>query len=206
MKDPATREISKVRLRCLDLAKSFFITEPDAEGMARWRGTFSALARERVCPRFDSSVAAIHQLLKSKNLQEIQSEYYTLFVDPFAGDQLSTAASFYLDGGNHGRTLADVCGFLGEAGFEKSRGVTESEDSLVVMLDVLARLIEEEKDGKNDNSPQLQRRLLQRYLIPFAEKLAEACAGRSSAEFYQACCAFLCGYLDLESIFTHTGS
>ena len=49
-------DLVRIRLRFIDLAKSFFVEEPDAEKMSRWRGTFSALTKEQVSPRFDSAV------------------------------------------------------------------------------------------------------------------------------------------------------
>ncbi len=201
MKDSDDREILQVRLRFIDLIKSFFIDQPDAERMSRWRGTFSALIKEKISPEFDRSVKEIHRFLESKKLHEIQDEYYHLFTDPFSEEQINTVASFYIDGRSYGQTLVDLRSFLAEAGFEKKEDVSESEDSLVVMLDVMTRLIEEEKNTDSDLVKDMQAKLLWDFLVPFSIKLTEACQARESAEFYQACCAFYVGYLDLEKGF-----
>jgi TorA maturation chaperone TorD len=201
MIDSEDREILQVRLRFIDLIKSFFIDQPDAERMSRWRGTFSALTKEQISPGFDRSVKEIHQFLESKNLHELQDEYYHLFTDPFSEEQINTAASFYMDGRSYGQTLVDLRSLLAEAGFEKKEEVSEAEDSLVIMLDVMTRLIEEEKNTGSGQAKELQAKLLWKYLVPFSEKLTEACRAQESAEFYQACSAFYVGYLDLEKGF-----
>lgn len=201
MIDAEDREILQVRLRFVDLIKSFFLNQPDAERMSRWRGTFSALSKERVSPGFDRSVKEILGFLETKKLFELQDEYYHLFTDPFSEEQINTAASFYIDGRSYGQTLVDLRSLLAEAGFVKKDEVSESEDSLVVMLDVMIRLIEEEKNTGSDLVKQLQAKLLWNYLAPFSEKLKDACEAQESAVFYQACCALFVAYLDLEKGF-----
>jgi len=198
MKDIQDKEIRKVRLRLIDLIKSFFVGEPDAEKMSRWRGTFSAMMKETVNPLFDQSVRDIHQYLENHSLSELQDEYYNLFVDPFAGKQISTDASFYLDGRSHGKTLVALRTFLAELGIEKMENVIETEDSLVVMLDVMSRLIDEEQNSEAHDALRMQGELLEKYLIPLANSLQEACGKNESAAFYQACCRFFKGYLELE--------
>lgn len=198
------KEIRRIRLRLIDLVKSFFLGEPDAEKMSRWRGTFSALARESVNPVFDQGVRDILDFLQEKNLEELQNEYYKLFTDPFTDKGLCTVASFYLDGRTHDKTLVNLRGFLREQQIIKSDGVVETEDSLTVMLDILTRLIEEEEKQEKGVSQKSQEELLDSYLIPFSEKLKEACEKNQFADFYKACCRFFCGYLELEKGLTGT--
>ncbi len=197
MKDMEEREVKKVRLRLLDLLKSFFVEEPDAEKMSRWRGTFRALVKEQVNPAFDQGAHDILDFLQTKSLEELQEEYYKLFTDPFTDKGLQTTASFYLDGRPQGKSLVDLRSLLMEIGLAKQEGTKETEDSLVVMLDIYSRLIEE--DGF---SQKLQEELLQKYLVPFSTKLSQACGENQFADFYRGCCAFLCGYLDMEKELT----
>jgi TorA maturation chaperone TorD len=107
-------------------------------------------------------------------------------------------ASHYLDGRSFGQTLVSLRGLMMEAGLEREEGVVHSEDSLPMLLDILAALIEEEKLGNSEEARMFQARLLTDYLEPFNRKFAEAVNGVEFAEFYQACCRLLCGYLDLE--------
>lgn len=192
------KEIRRIRLRLIDLVKSFFLGEPDAEKMSRWRGTFSALSRESVNPEFDLAVHDILIFLQEKNLEELQNEYYKLFVDPFTDKGLCTLASFYLDGRTHDKTLVNLRTFLHEQQIIKTDGVVETEDSVTVMLDILTRLIEEEEGQEKRMSSKAQEELLDKYLVPFSEKLKEACEKNEFADFYKACCRFFCGYMELE--------
>jgi len=198
------KEIRRIRLRLIDLVKSFFLGEPDAEKMSRWRGTFSALARENVNPMFDQAVKEILSSLQEKNLEELQNEYYKLFTDPFTDKGLCTAASFYLDGRTHDKTLVNLRTFLREQQIVKSDGVIETEDSITVMLDILTRLIEDEEKLEKGISRKPQEELLDTYLLPFSKKLKESCEKNEFANFYTACCRFFCGYLELEKGLTGT--
>jgi TorA maturation chaperone TorD len=198
------QEIRRIRLRLIDLVKSFFSDEPDAEKISRWRGTFSALSRENVNPMFDQAVHDILMSLKVKNLEELQNEYYKLFTDPFTDKGLCTSASFYLDGRTHGATLINIRTFLRHQQIVKNNGVMETEDSLPVMLDILIRLIEEEEKMETGNSLKPQEELLDMYLLPFSAKLKKACEENEFADFYKGCCLFFCGCLELEKGLTET--
>jgi TorA maturation chaperone TorD len=198
MEEFSDKDLFRVRLRFVDLIKSFFQSEPDAENMSRWRGTFSALAKEQVSPLFDGAVREFCKLLNVMSLTEIQNEYYELFTNPFASSPVNIMASYYLDGRSFGQTLVSLRSFLEEAGFEREEGVVDSEDSLPMMLDILISLIEEEKITGSEEVRQLQGRLLTEYLEPFSQKFTSAVNEVESAVFYKSCCKLLCGYLDLE--------
>lgn len=198
MNDISEKELFQVRLRFIDLLKSFFQEEPDAEKMSRWRGIFSALAEEQINPLFDTAVREFCTLLNTRSLADIKEEYYQLFINPFGDSQVNTLASYYLDGRSFGETLVELRGMFGEAGLERVEGVVDSEDSVVMMLDIFATLIDEEKKSGSEPSRQLQVRLLTEFLEPFAVKFSEAVDRSEKAEFYKSCCRLLRGYLDLE--------
>jgi len=192
------RDLFRVRLRFLDLSKSFFQGEPDAEKISRWRGTFSALIQEQISPGFDRVVKELSNALSVKSLKELQDEFYTLFVNPFDGDLVNTGASFYLDGRNFGQSLVEIRGLLADAGLQKSESVIDPEDSLIVMLDSFASLIEEEKANGGEAIRQLQGRLFTEFLQPFSEKFYKALEENQEADFFSLCGRFLNEYLDLE--------
>ena len=192
------RDLFRVRFRFLDLIKSFFALEPDAETMSRWRGTFSALSQEQVSPRFDNAVKEISRALNDKTLKELQEEYHKLFVNPFDGGMMETTASYYLNGRSYDQALVDIRSLMNEAGVQKDEAVTDPEDSLVVMLDTFASLIEEEKVGDGEKYRQLQGRMLEEFLEPFTEKFTASLKESEHADFYYLCCRILGGYLDLE--------
>ena len=161
-------------------------------------GTFAALSREQVSPRFDNAVKEISRVLNDKNLKELQEEYYKLFVNPFDGFMVETTASYYLNGRSYDQALVDIRSLMKEAGIQKQKGLTVPEDSLVVMLDTFISLIEEEKIGDCEKSREHQGRLLEEFLEPFTEKFAAALKNNEQADFYYLCSKILGGYLDLE--------
>lgn len=191
-------DLVRIRLRFIDLAKSFFVEEPDAEKMSRWRGTFSALTKEQVSPRFDSAVQEISSALNVKNLKDLQDEYYQLFTDPFEGSQIESNASYYFNGRSYGEALVEIRELMKEAEIVKVDDVSDPEDSLVVMLDTFASLIEEEKTESTPKIKELQARLLEEFLEPFVEKFTAQLKDNKHCDFYYLCCRVLGGYLDLE--------
>ena len=192
------RDLCRVRLRLLDLFKSFFGEEPDAEKLARWRGIFAALARAQVSPAFDREAGMISELLWGKSLSELQHEYCNVFANPFAGRRVTTIASFYRHDRNDGETLAGIRAIMTEAGLARDPSATAPADSLVVLLDILAALIEAEKDADEPQARELSARLVAEFLVPLAENLTAALKGTAHADFYLHCGLLLCSYLDLE--------
>ncbi len=195
--DLSNTQLIHLRKRFFDLLKSFFIEEPDAEKMSRWRGTFAALTKERISPSLDSAIQRLNALLSDKSLQDLQEEYYQLFVNPFSDNQINITVSSYMDGHSYGPSLAKLRDFLQEAKLEKDTNFTSSEDSLVFMLDVLSTLIEEEKDDP-DNARKYQGALISDFLGPFGHRFGTELKNNEIADFYEACGSFLNGYLDLE--------
>ena len=189
-------EVMRIRLRMIDLIKSFFVSSPDAERLSRWRGTIAAMAKEQISPILDKAVRELNTQLTSKKLEDIQDEYYALFTDPFGENQLNLNASQYFDGRNYGETLISVRDFLSKAQVVKVDSVTDPEDSLPVLFDMLGTLLEMEKDGQNTEA--MQQILVKEYLISFLDKLAPEVEKNPSADFYQRCISFIAGYLDLE--------
>jgi TorA maturation chaperone TorD len=194
------REILNIRLRLIDLIKSFFIDTPDAELLSRWRGTFSALSGEQISPQLDKAVREVSRQLNDKSLQAIQDEYYSLFVDPFGEHLVNLMASHYFDGRNYGETLVQIREIFSAAQVTKEREVKDSEDSLVVMFDMLGTLIEMEKGGEQTAAAQQQ--LVTDFLVPFLEKLDPVVSANGAADFYASVVHFIVGYLDLENGFS----
>ncbi len=197
MSELSDKELFRVRLRFIDVSKSFFMEEPDAEKMGRWRGFFSALLKEQVNPSLDRAVKEVYFHINEKKLEELQNEFYKLFVDPYHRDRIQLDASYHMDGRSHGMTLANIRGYLQERNLVKDISNTEPEDSLVVMLDVFRTLVEEEKMGI-ETARASQATLLKLYLEPFIHRLSDVFGENDTADFYATCVGFLRGYLDLE--------
>ena len=192
------RDLCRVRLRLLDLFKSFFGEEPDAEKLARWRGIFAALTRAQVSPAFDSGAGTIADLLWGKSLRELQHEYCLVFANPSAGRRVATTVSFYRHDRNDGEVLAGIREIMAEAGLARDPLATAPADSLVVLLDILAALVEAEKDEDEPQARELTARLVTEFLVPLAENLTAVLKVNAHADFYMHCGRLLRSYLDLE--------
>lgn len=191
------RDLILVRLRFLDLLKSFFQDEPDAEKMSRWRGIFAAIAKERINPKLDAVIIQLGEILNEKDLQALKDEHYTLFADPFSAHLIPLNASYYLDGKNFGPSLVNYRELLKTAQLIKESTIPDTEDTLLIMLDTLVALIEEQKQGI-DEAKELQSLLLQQFLLPTARHILKNMTDNSAADFYKKCTQFLCEYLELE--------
>ncbi|HIP39928.1 MAG TPA: hypothetical protein EYG88_11210 [Desulfocapsa sulfexigens] len=190
------KQVNRVRLRLLDLLKSFFADTPDAERMSRWRGIFAALCESRIQPEIDEGVRQLQHLLEEQNLEELKEEFYTLFVDPYNEQSVELNASHYLDGKNFGPSLVRYRQLLKDAGLVKESDVTEPEDHLVLMLDALATLIEE--DTESGEVKEQQATLITTFLQPMARAMKQQLTDNPQADFYLSCTLFLNGYLELE--------
>lgn len=198
------KELARIRLRFIDLCKSFFLEQPDAEKLGRWRGIISALGNENINPGFDKAVRQMEVLLSRKNLHDLQQEYYRLFVDPFNKWLVHTSASFYEDGHAFGPTLVRYRDFLGRAGLRLQEDVHEADDSLVLLLDALASLIDREQKNP-ENSRNLEAELIHGYLLSLSRKFSKSLQENPEADFYRACSELLCRYIDMErGLFTET--
>ena len=190
------RELIRTRLRFLDLLKSFFVKEPDAEAIARWRGMLSALTSQNITPAFDQAARDLHHHLMQANRQEIDAEYYTLFTDPFSPDLVPASASMYFDGHGFGPTLVRYRDFLGRAGVVLASEIRDPDDSLVLMLDALATLIEEQKKGTDNQA--LQAELVHNFLSPLAVMFSQHLEQNGQARFYRLCAHLLDAYMGME--------
>lgn len=197
MNDLTDTELNRVRRRFIDLIKSFYVEEPDAERLSRWRGIVTALTRESINPQMDSGVRELDRMLTEMKLDVIKDEYYELFVNPYSDHLAHTTLSFFVDGHDFGQSLINFRSFLMEADLVKKDNVHECEDSAVFMLDVLDALIEEEKIDP-ESSRARQNELLTEYLDPFTVHFSQEMQQNEKAHFYKACSLFFAGYIDLE--------
>lgn len=192
------RDLCRVRLRLVDLFKSFFAEEPDAEKLARWRGIFAALAGARVSRDFDRGKVRITDLLWTKNLIELQQEYRQLSTSPYGGQPLPTLATSSRHDRHDRDRLAEIRIIMAEAGLVRAPAAPAAADSLMVPLDTLAALIEMEKEAGEAPARELAARLVRRLLVPLAENLRTALQRGGPADFYLHCGRLLGSYLELE--------
>ena len=199
MNEVRDKELSTVRLRILDLIKSFFMDEPDEDKISIWKEVISTLTSESINPEMDKAVKELDKMLSEMPLDDLKDEYYELFTNPFSTNKVNTTLSYYENGHDFGQSLVDLRRFLINADITKSEGegLDESEDSLVFLLDTLITLINDEEQ-EHENARKKQAELLTLFLEPFSVHFNSALQQNEKAKFFEACAAFLIGYVDLE--------
>ncbi len=201
MTESADYQLIKIRIALLDLIKSFFHKEPDANRLSLWRGVVYSLSKETISIEMDQAIRELSNRLQEAGLEQLQDEYYELFVNPFSKHKLNLNASFYRDGHNFGNTLVACRDFLKKAGIEKRGGVADPEDSLVIMLDIYQELILMEKKDRH-RAAELEAEFLNGFLFPLAEAVEKNLYRNDYASFYKACSRFLSAYLAMERSLT----
>ncbi len=194
-------QLIKIRSSLTELIKSFFYSEPDASRLGLWRGVVFSLSDESISPEMDEAVAGLSRCISEKGLQDLKEEYYELFTNPFSRHSVNMNLSYYRDGHNFGQALVECREFLKKAGIEKKEGVSDTEDSLVVMLDIYQELINRERKDPADASV-LEGEFLNRFLLPLGAALEKAMEKNPQASFYRACSHFLNAYLFMERSLT----
>ena len=187
-------QLIRIRSALMELLKSFFAQEPDAELLASWRGAASALKDQDSNPGFKSAAERLSSILSQSSLKEIQAEHYELFTDPFSPSHVHTNVCWYLDGRNFGPSFAVYKAILKDAGLEKGPEAQGSEDEISIVLDAYQQLIDAERRGNGngeESARQLQARLLHKILLPFSEKFASVLEQNEKARLYRACAGLL---------------
>lgn len=199
--------MTKVRLRFIDLIKSFFLTPPDADLMSRWRGVFNALAAERYTVPLDLSIASILSHLTNARLKDLQDEYHLLFSNSKRSDTSKTSihkAPLHYDEGIFASSTAGFELFLSGIGITRVQPCTGADNTLVLLLDILYTLIQSERE--NSLTEPCQAQLIDEFLMPLIGKLCQVAARTREAVFYRECLNFSRSYIDIERTLLKTTS
>lgn len=192
----ADRELLRIRLRLIDLMKSFFSGEPDAEMLSRWRGIFAAMGKQPAAPGIDGAVGDICRLLATMSLGAIQQEYGALCSASGKGAWLPIKAFGHFDGRADGERLFLIRRMMGATGLVRRPGGDQNEDSLPLLLDLFASLLEAEHEGREVQ--EYRCRLLVEILLPLSQRFEKTLQRLAHGGFYPACSRLLCCYLLLE--------
>lgn len=189
--------IRQVRSFFYDLAKSFFLEEPDQEKIDRWQEIMNPLGTEAPSMALAEAARQLSLALVEVNLPAIKNEYYDFFVNPFSHQLVSWTVSASINGRNFGPKLVEIRQLMAEQGLVKESEFKEPEDSLPVLLDLMARLIEME-DELGDGGIAAQRQVLQEFLLPLNTHLHRRLQAGGGAGFYARCADFLQAWLQLD--------
>jgi TorA maturation chaperone TorD len=123
--------------------------------------------------------AALSSAATSMNPEQIEREYFDLFVG-LGGGELFPYASYYLTGYLHGRPLARLRETLKQIGLERTEGQSEPEDHVAVLFEVMAGLA----SGQIIAPGGTDRNIFENHLKPWIGRFFSDLEHAESANFY----------------------
>lgn len=126
--------------------------------------------------------AAFGDALDSADLPTVGQEYHDLFIGVGRGELLPFG-SYYLTGFLNEKPLADLRADLAELGFERAMGVSEPEDHIATLCDVMANLVADTAQG--GATLYEQERFFSAHLKPWAGKFFADLQAAKKADLYR---------------------
>ncbi|MCB4205455.1 molecular chaperone TorD family protein [Deferribacterales bacterium Es71-Z0220] len=189
-------EINSARIFVYEIIKEAFFCEPTYEFIDTIKQFIT-----NVKESFDDSdskanliVDSFKSVFNELSVEDIQTEYNNLFVDPFSNNLINKNASYYFENKNFGKTLVEIRDFLKELNLARDLNYYEPEDSISFVSDLMIYLIN--KNGVYIFDEQVD--FFNRFVEPFFSLFSEKIKTNEGAVFY-ACMGLLIDYfLDLE--------
>ncbi|MEZ5726975.1 MAG: molecular chaperone TorD family protein [Burkholderiaceae bacterium] len=143
----------------------------------------------------DEAASALRELVRAAAeapTDQIAAEYEALFIGLGRGE-LVPYASWYLTGFLMERPLGRLREDLAELGFERQGHVTEPEDHVAALCEVMSMLAQ-------DRAPfETQKRFFERHLSPWLERFFTDLQRAPSAHFYRSVGRFGRAFVELET-------
>ena len=114
--------------------------------------------------------------------KSLGQEYHDLFIGVGRGELLPFG-SYYLTGFLNEKPLAELRADLNELGFERAMGVSEPEDHIATLCDVMANLVADTAEG--DTTLYEQERFFSAHLKPWAGKFFVDLQSAKKADLYR---------------------
>ena len=181
-------ELDVARSRQYALLSVLLARAPDAELLARiatLRGDASPLGLAQ---------AALAEAAAAANVEQIEHEFFELFIGIGRGELLPYA-SFYLTGFLNERPLARIRADLERFGIERVNGTTEPEDHAAILCDVMAGLV----DGRFGATPGADREFFEKHLLPWIGRFFADLEQARAADFYRQVAALGRTFVAIES-------
>lgn len=148
-----------LRARFYTLLSTLLARSPDASAIALMQsleGDDTAMGQ---------ALASLADKARTLSSDEIEDEYTLLFFGVGAGGELLPYASHYLTGLLYDKPLADLRGDLKRLGLGVDREVTEPEDHIATVLEIMHTLIEGHRGPGGDGC---QQSFFKTHLLPWA--------------------------------------
>lgn len=138
--------------------------------------------------------AALGVATRAMPLQAVVDEFDALFVS-VGKPEVMCNGSWYLTGFLQEEPLADLRDDLAELGLGRRPGVTETEDHIAALAEVMRHLV---LTGPDEAGLARQRQFFGRHLAPWCAQFAGALAAAPGADFYARVGGLLAAFMDIE--------
>lgn len=190
---PPLTDEDRARAHHYALLGSLFFAAPEAPLLA------ALVASARVLGSGDTPFAAawagLGESAAGSDAATVHDEYDALFYGIGRPDVM-LFGSFYLAGFLMEEPLAELRDDLAELGLARRYGVSETEDHIAALAEVMRHLV---LTGPDEAGLARQRRFFIRHLQPWYARLADALAAAPQARFYARAGALMRAFFDIES-------
>ena len=138
--------------------------------------------------------AALGTAAQAMPAQAVADEFDALFV-AVGKPEVMCNGSWYLTGFLQEEPLAELRDELAELGLGRRAGVTETEDHIAALAEVMRHLV---LTGPDAAGLERQRRFFGRHLAPWYAQFAGALAAAPGADFYAKVGGLLAAFMDIE--------
>ncbi|WP_442918990.1 TorD/DmsD family molecular chaperone [Methylobacterium sp. WSM2598] len=186
--DPNVDEIDVLRARLYGGLAAILGQAPDAgliEALRGVSGNDTPLGQAH---------AALADAAAEADLRAVERDYFELFIGVGRG-KILPYASYYLTGFLNERPLARLREDLARLGIERDPRVSEPEDHIAILLEVMAALAER-RFGAESPSEQL---FFERHLKPWARRLFEDIETEAATPLYRAVGALGRSFIEIET-------
>ncbi len=133
---------------------------------------------------------------RSAGAEQVEDEYTRLFLT-IGRPEVMLFGSYYIAGFLMEEPVVDLRADLAELGLGRRQGVTESEDHIAALSDVMRHLI---VSGPDAAGLARQKAFFEGHIAPWASALADALEKAPDSQFYSRSAALLRAFFDIERL------
>ncbi|MEP3279136.1 MAG: molecular chaperone TorD family protein [Stappiaceae bacterium] len=174
--DSAISDENRLRADVYNFLARYLTNAPDAEALA----AASALTGDET--EFGSGFSNLARVASKTEAQQVTDEFNALFVGLGRGELLPYA-SYYLTGFLNEKPLAKLRNDMRSLGVERREGVSEPEDHIGSLMEIMGGLISGRYDAQT--SPEIQRDFFMTHIEPWAGHFYRDLEAAEASRFYQ---------------------
>ncbi|MFK5882017.1 MAG: molecular chaperone TorD family protein [Sulfurospirillum sp.] len=148
----------------------------------------------------DKTLKNMSQIISSKGLKSIESEFDAIFYD-LSGSPVPTTASFYEEERDDGKKRQLMVNYVLQSNYRRdNKKFTDLEDDIGFIFAIMQNLIVDELDG-DEKAAFLESEVFKNVLNPFVDEFIENIYMNENALFYQEAAILLKSFISLERLF-----